>query len=98
VLEVVTHYALRNAPLPLNELKTAFPDNLQPGRICVVSSLSDAQPENFAGHARYYLDSPIKLSDCHAVVCNQWRKDNLPAFISVAEKLGYKISSTEQGS
>lgn len=94
VLEVVTHYAQRNKPLSLEELKSIFPDSLQPGRICAVASLAEADPVNYAGHTRYYLDSPITLADGPAVVCNQWRKENIPSFISIAEKLGYSISST----
>ena len=94
MLEIVSHYAKANAPASLPELKKAFPDNLQPGALCVVESLAAANVSNFKGHRRYYLDEPIDLPDGPAVVCDQWRKNNIAPFIARAEELGYTISST----
>lgn len=96
VLEIVKHYAAQNGPLTLAELKETFPDSLLKP-FGVVASLEEANPSNFSGHKRYYVDEPIMLSDGPAAVCTQWRAGSIKNFIACAEDLGYKISSTGDG-
>lgn len=94
VLEIVTHYAKKKAPITLRELKKVFPDSLLPGKLCVVETLTAADKSNFKGRKRYYTDEAVVLSDGPVAVCTQWRADNILNFIDCAEKLGYSISST----
>ena len=96
VLEIVKHYAAQNGPLTLAELKETFPDSLLKP-FGVVASLEEANPSNFSGHKRYYVDEPIMLSDGPAAVCTQWRAGSIKNLIACAEDLGYKISSTGDG-
>ena len=94
VLEVVAHYAAERKFFSLPDLKNIFPDNIQ-GTFGVVASLDDANAENAKGYKRYFTDNAIHLEDGPVAVCNQWRADNLAAFIDCAQKLEYEITALD---
>jgi len=91
VLDIISHYATTHCGLTLEELKNAFPDKLQ-GTLGVVASLEDAQPKNYSGHKRFYINKPIELANGLGAVCNYWHYKNIDVFITHAEKHGYKIT------
>jgi len=95
VLEIVGHYAAKHPTITLDELKQIFPDTIQGGTFGVFAPIELADSSNFKGHKRYYTEEAISLTDCSVAVSNQWRAENISAFIDCAEQLGYKISSSK---
>jgi hypothetical protein len=79
--------------MTLEQLREIFPDSLQ-GSLGVVHELK-AVEEKYAGKSkkRHYLGpkDQLKLSDCVAVVCNQWGITNINNFIDQARKKGMEI-------
>jgi hypothetical protein len=89
VLDIIKHYADKHPGVSLKDLQEAFPSKLQGRNFSVITPLADAS--DFKGHKRYFTDDPIDLNDGPAAVCNQWRLDNIDAFIDCAKELGYQI-------
>lgn len=89
VFEIVKDYIQKHTP-SLEELSKVFPDNAQgsKGFIRKESEVDDAK--------RFNMKEPLKIKNgMHIVVSNQWG-ENIPAFIELAEKLGYKIAKSEE--
>lgn len=88
VLAVVTEYINTHPNITLSELKIVFSDSLQPslGVVQEYSGIKDAK--------RYFTKSNEILalsSGQQIVVCNQWGKTNISAFIEAARLAGFRI-------
>jgi hypothetical protein len=87
VFDIIKDYTQKNN-LSLEELSNVFPDHVQgsKGLIRKESEVNDAK--------RFNMKKPLIIKNgIRIVVSNQWGGDNIPSFIEVAEKLGYKITS-----
>ncbi len=86
VFTIVKDWIEKNNP-SLEELKKAFPDELQ-GTTGVVRKESEVDDPK-----RFNIKEPLKIKNgMHVVVCNQWG-DNLPRFVDAGEKLGYIVTA-----
>ena len=86
VFTIIKDWAEKNKP-SLEEIQTAFPDEVQGGKGFIVkeSEVKDAK--------RFNMKEPLSIKNgLHVVISNQWG-DNISNFIAAAEKLGYEISS-----
>ena len=84
VFAIVKDWATKNKP-SLEELKKAFPDELQ-GKKGVVKKESEVGDPK-----RFNMKEPLKIKNgMHVVVCNQWG-ENIVDFIAACENLGYVI-------
>ena len=86
VFTIVKDWAEKNNP-SLEEIQTAFPDEVQGGKGFIVkeSEVKDAK--------RFNMKEPLSIKNgLHVVVSNQWG-ENIADFIAVAEKLGYNVTT-----
>ena len=86
VFTVVKDWAEKNNP-SLEEIQTAFPDEVQGGKGFIVkeSEVKDAK--------RFNMKEPLSIKNgLHVVVSNQWG-DNIADFLDLAKKLGYSVSA-----
>ncbi len=88
VLTIVKDFIEKNNPT-FDLLKLTFPDKLQGNKNGVIIKDSDTYDPT-----RFNLREPIKIkNNISVVVSNQWG-ENITNFISVAESLGYIITSS----
>ena len=95
VLAVIKHHCNANQNLSKNDLKKAFPQELQ-GSAGVFISFEDAQQILLkTGHIRHFLndDDLIEAENSKLAVSTQWGKDNILDFIERAKNLGYSIEA-----
>ena len=88
VFTIVKDWAEKNNP-SLEEIQTAFPDEVQGGKGFIVkeSEVKDAKLFN--------IKEPLTIkNNTQILVSNQWG-ENISKFIPIVEKLGYKISAEE---
>lgn len=81
VQEVVAFYSNVNKGITVRDLCEKFPNAVKPIDIA-----------NEKSHECYNFNSPVTCSDGQAVVYNQWRLNNINAFIASAESLGFVIT------
>lgn len=92
-LTVVADFTQKNS-IGFAELLDIFPDECQGGIHGVFRREQDV-----VDHKRYYMKSPITLSDGQTiVVSNQWGKDNIGLFIEKCVSLGYEVNKIESNS
>jgi hypothetical protein len=88
VFTIVKDWIEKNNP-SLEELQTAFPDELQ-GKRGVVRKESEVKDPK-----RFNMKEPLSIKNgMHVVVCNQWG-ENILDFIGASENLGYSIEKVE---
>ena len=95
VLAVIKHHCNANQNLSKNDLKTAFPQELQ-GSAGVFINFEEAQQILAkTGHIRHFLndDDIVDIEDSKFAVSTQWGKDNILQFIGRAKNLGYSIEA-----
>ena len=86
VFAIIKDWAAKNKP-SLEEIQTAFPDEVQGGKGFIVkeSEVKDAK--------RFNMKKPLSIKNgLHVVVSNQWG-ENIADFIAGAEKLGYNVTT-----
>lgn len=98
VLAVVRRYVADHPGVSFEELRQAFPDELQassalqfsPVRV-VVARLSDIQPSEAK---RFFLSEGETLTarNSDVAVSREWNLDNIHAFLARAKALGYEIT------
>jgi hypothetical protein len=92
-LAVVKKAVEQNPEMTLEELKSAFPDEIvKYYGIC--QTLKFGKEKSGKYYQRYFMkeDQIIKLNDgMEVVVTNQWTKEGIDKFIAHVKKMGYKI-------
>lgn len=89
VFTIVKDWASKNNP-SLEEIQAVFPDEVQGSKRFIVKESEVKDPK------RFNMREPLSIKNgLHVVVSNQWG-DNVTDFITLAEKLGYQISSQIQ--
>lgn len=81
VLAVVSDYVTKNPKANFDDLKTAFPDNLQ-GSFGVIDRLENARKIAMGGRKRHFIndDELLSLPDGKVAVCSQWGLTNINKF------------------
>lgn len=91
VFTILKDYVEKNNP-SFEDLQKAFPDEVQGSKGVVAKEAEIKDPK------RYNVKEPLKIKNgAHVVVCNQWG-ENINDFIAASEKLGYQVSSIDNGS
>jgi len=96
VLAVIQDWLKKNNPNSIDELTTAFPQDIRTGRVFVELSIAEEiyQRQSIYRHFTN-SDEIIEFSNGEKyVISNQWGTGNLPTFINHAQKLGYEIESS----
>lgn len=97
VLAVVTEYVEDCKPAVFDELRSAFPDDLQ-GSLGVVRRIEDVSDKykGIGGVKRYFVneDEVIRLpSGEQVIVCTQWGAGNTETFVEHARlEFGYEVN------
>ena len=87
VFAIVKDWASKNTP-SFDEIQAIFPDEVQGSKGFIAKESEVKDPK------RFNMKEPLTIKNgMHVVVCNQWG-DNLPAFLEVANRLGYTISKS----
>ncbi|MFG5858988.1 endonuclease NucS [Dysgonomonas sp. Shenzhen-Wh21] len=96
VLNVVKKYILDNPEKNIEEIRMAFPNDLQ-GSFGVVKTLEEYRNESLKGKRFFDDDNEIVyLSDkTPIVVCSQWGIGSITRFNNQAKELGYKIEKVD---
>jgi hypothetical protein len=92
VFTIVKDWATKNKP-SLKEIQATFPDETQGSKGFVVkkSEVKDAK--------RFNMQEPLSIKNgTQVVVSNQWGTKNIAAFLELAEKLEYKVTSVSNES
>ena len=95
VFTVVKDYVEKNNP-SFEDLQKAFPDEVHGGNPDKFGLIrKEAEAKN---HRYFNMREPLKIKQgVHVVVMNQWG-ENINDFIAASEKLGYQVSSIDNGS
>jgi hypothetical protein len=91
---VLKAYVKQKPGTTYDQLKKLFPDSIQGSHGVFTLRSNAAATYKKTGHKRYYIETVevIKLKDAGICTCNQWNKDNIHAFIEVANGLKMNIA------
>ena len=91
---VIKDYSDNNSNISYADLEKEFPGKLQGTKHGCFKSYIEATTNIINGRKRHYIKPQelIALNDEKIAVCSQWGIGNIGAFITNAERLGYKIS------
>lgn len=87
---VITDYIHEHPEITMDELKKAFPEDLQRSWGCF-QPLDKAIERQNGGRKRYRIDTPVAVNGVSIVICDQWSIHNIGGFIAKAKTLGIDI-------
>ena len=89
VFEIVKDYVEKNKP-SFDKLSSVFKDEIQGSKGFIRKAAKVEDPK------RFNTKMPLKIKfGVEVVVSNQWGSKNIDAFLSLAKKLKYKVSSEQ---